>query len=54
MHLHFHHDSSIGFSPYEGEYRVFELERFTKKRYFALEFIDDEVLAEEWDKNLAE
>jgi outer membrane protein TolC len=38
LHIHFHHDSSIGFSPYSGEYRIFELERFTKERYFAIDF----------------
>jgi carbamoyltransferase len=38
LHIHFHHDSSIGFSPYTGEYRIFELERFTKERYFAIDF----------------
>jgi len=35
--IHFGHDSTIAYSPYPGVYRSYELERFTKKRYFALD-----------------
>ena len=35
--IHFGHDSTIAYSPYPGVYRSFELERFTKKRYFAID-----------------
>ena len=36
--IHFSHDSSFAFSPYPGEYRLFELERLTKRRYYSIDF----------------
>ena len=37
LSIHFSHDFSFGFSPWPGEYRVFELERLTKVRYDSLD-----------------
>ena len=38
LSIHLGHDSTFAFSPYPGEYRMFELERFTKVRYDAIDF----------------
>ena len=35
--IHFHHDTSFGFSPYPGEYRIYELERLTRVRHDSLD-----------------
>ena len=40
LSIHFAHDTTFAFSPGNGIYRSYELERLTKKRYDAIDFKD--------------
>lgn len=49
--LHFNHDCAFAYSPREGEYRSYELERYTGKKHFS---IHDDIKYEEREQKYRE
>jgi len=52
--IHLGHDTTFAFSPYPGEYRMYELERLTKVRYDAIDFPSFAIPGRQYDKKHTE
>ena len=52
--IHLGHDTTFAFSPYPGEYRMYELERLTKVRYDAIDFPGFAIPGRHYDKKQTE